>query len=66
LGNENIKELISDNINGQKYISDLNNMLQNSLKETPSWKIAEMPFFDGSQLFAIKIAFKERKKEVTK
>lgn len=62
LGSENIKELISDNANAQKHVGELSNMLQNSLKETPSWKIVEMPFFDGSQLSAIKIAIKKDKR----
>ena len=66
LGHENVKELITDDINGQKYINDLTKMLHSSLKETPSWKIVEMPFFDGSQLSAIKIAIKKDKQQKEK
>ena len=41
-------------------------MLQNSLRETPSWRIVEMPFYDGSQLSAIKIAIKKDKQQKEK
>lgn len=68
LGGENIAELLSDSINGQKNIAELNNMLQGLLKETPTWKIVEMPFFDSNQVSSIKIAIKKdkQKKEKTK
>ena len=66
LGADNITELLSDSVNSQKYISDLGNMLQNSLKETPNWRIVEIPFFDGEQLSAVKIALKKDKEQKEK
>jgi hypothetical protein len=41
-------------------------MLQNSLKETTSWRIVEMPFYDGTQLSALKIAVKKDKRQKEK
>ena len=38
-------------------------MLQGSQKETTSWRIVEMPFYDGFQLSAIKIAVKKDKQK---
>lgn len=66
LGREAIQEILSDNINGQKNIAELSNLLQNSLKETASWRIIEMPFYDGSQLSALKIAIKKDKQQKDK
>ena len=66
LGRETIQEILSDNINGQKNINELGNMLQNSLKETTSWRIVEMPFYDGTQLSALKIAVKKDKRQKEK
>lgn len=66
LGSETIQEILTDNLNGQKHITELSNMLQNSLKETTSWRIVEMPFYDGSQLSAIKIAIKKDKQQKEK
>ena len=61
LGGENIAELLADNVNGQKNIVELNNMMQGLVKETPSWRIIEMPFFDGNNLSSVKIALKKEK-----
>ena len=66
LGRETLQEILTDNLNGQKHITELSNMLQNSLKETTSWRIIEMPFYDGSQLSAIKIAIKKDKQQKEK
>ena len=66
IGAENVKELISDNVNVQKNVADLNKVMQNFVKETPSWRIIEMPFFDGSLLSSIKIALKKDKQQKEK
>lgn len=66
LGDENIKELLSDKINAPKYVADLTNMLQSGIKETASWRIVEMPFFDGTQLSAMKIALRKDKEQKEK
>lgn len=66
LGTEVVKEIISDNVAGQKIVTELNNMMQSFVKETPSWRIVEVPFFDGSQLSAIKIALKKDQQQKEK
>ena len=66
LGDENIKELLSDKINAPKYVADLTDMLQSGIKETASWRIVEMPFFDGTQLSAMKIALRKDKEQKEK
>ncbi|MBR2921722.1 MAG: hypothetical protein IKC10_00215 [Alphaproteobacteria bacterium] len=63
LGRDIIQDIVADNINGQKNITELSNMLQGSQKETTSWRIVEMPFYDGFQLSAIKIAVKKDKQK---
>ena len=63
LGSETIQNILTDNINGQKNIAEISNMLQSSLKETTSWRIVEMPFYDGSCVSAIKIAIKKDKQQ---
>ncbi|MCQ2741654.1 MAG: hypothetical protein MJ210_06050, partial [Alphaproteobacteria bacterium] len=59
LGEKVIKEISQDNQNQTKVFQELQNFVSSSLKETPGWKIVEMPLFDGNQFSNIKIALKK-------
>lgn len=59
LGKETIKNISKNNPSETKIISELNNFVSTSLKETPSWRIVEMPIFDGNQMNILKLAVKK-------
>ena len=40
-------------------IQNLQMYLNSSIKDTPNWKIVDMPLFDGSQFFPLKLAVKK-------
>jgi hypothetical protein len=63
LGADVMKEIVADTTTAQKNISEITQMLQNFLKDNVSWKIVEIPFYDGSQFFALKIAVKKDKQQ---
>lgn len=43
----------------EKVVSELNGIMSNALKETPGWRIVEMPLFDGNQITPLKVALKK-------
>lgn len=65
LGKDNIKQLISQTDKPETIITELNNIMQSSLKDTPIWKITEIPFFAGEQIIPLKIALKKYKQNKT-
>ena len=44
-------------------IEELNNFVVSALKETVSWRVVEMPLFDGNQFTPLKIAVKKDEKK---
>ena len=63
MGKDNIKQLITQTDKPEAIITELNNIIQSSVKETPLWKITEIPFFAGEQIVPLKIALKKQKQE---
>lgn len=59
LGHDLLKEITADTVRGARIVSELNTMLSTALKETPVWRIVEMPLFDGSQFASLKVAVKK-------
>lgn len=59
LGRETVKNIVESDKNSKQVISELTNFVANSTKETPSWRIVEMPLFDGNQMNLLKIATKK-------
>ena len=63
MGKDNIKQLITQTDKPEAIITELNNIIQSSVKETPLWKITEIPYFAGEQIVPLKIALKKQKQE---
>ncbi len=42
---------------------ELNSFISSALKETPSWRVVEMPLFDGNSFKPLKIALKKEQNE---
>ncbi len=59
LGKDTLKNISHNNPTEIKVISELNNFVSTALKETSSWRIVEMPIFDGSQISTLKLAVKK-------
>ncbi len=66
LGQATVKEIVSAVDKGTSSINELNNFIASSLKETPGWRIVEMPLFDGNQFAPLKIAVKKDKEDRSK
>lgn len=54
----------TDNIAGNRNINsseltEINNFMAKSIRETISWRVIEMPLFDGTRFFPLKIAVKK-------
>ena len=45
---------------------ELNSFISSALKETPSWRVVEMPLFDGNSFKPLKIALKKEQNEPQK
>ena len=63
LGEKIVKEIRTEVQNSPKVIQELQNFITGSIKETPVWKIVEMPLFDGTQFSHVKIAVKKDNQE---
>ncbi len=59
LGKDTLKNISHNNSAETKIISELNNFVSTALKETPSWRIVEIPMFDGNQINILKFAVKK-------
>lgn len=71
LGQELKAAIISETPRGAETIARLDNMLSSAVRETPLWRIVEIPFFDGSQLLPLQVVVKkdpeeEKKKQASK
>lgn len=53
------REILQVSPKGEQIVQEINNALINSIKDTPSWRIIEMPLFDGNQLQPFKFAVKK-------
>ncbi len=59
LGSDIINKITQENKDSAKMIQNLQMYLNSSIKDTPNWKIVDMPLFDGSQFFPLKLAVKK-------
>jgi hypothetical protein len=62
LDKNNIDSLNLDAKNAPQTMQQVQNFVASSVKETPSWRIVEVPFFDGNQMSNIKIATPKEQK----
>ena len=59
LGGQTVKKITAEISQSPKVLQELQNFATSMIKETPLWKIVEMPLFDGTQFFPLKIAVKK-------
>lgn len=60
LGDEIAGRKTTDIISEKSVADGLKNFLASSVKETPVWKIVEMPLFDGNWIAPLKVAVKKQ------
>ena len=63
LGTDKIRDIILHTPKADNIISELNNFITSSVKETPFWRIVEIPFFEGHMFTPIKISVKKDNKD---
>lgn len=72
LGKDNIKQIVatSPEVSSTKVITELNNFVASSVKDTPMWRIVEIPVYSENNFKPLKIALKkdaeDNKNEQTK
>lgn len=59
LGAETFGRLQAEGVKGQAALQNLQEFTVAALRETPSWRMIEMPLFDGAQLIPFKLAVKK-------
>ena len=63
LGKEMVQELENSGTHGKAIISDLQSALQGSSRNTPLWRIIEIPFYIENHIDKIKLAIKQYPEE---
>ena len=66
LGPELRAAVIAEAPRGAETVARLDNMVAAAVRETPLWRIIEIPFFDGSQLLPLQVALKKEPEEEKK
>lgn len=59
LGHKVLSEIAHDTAADKTVVKELGTFLSNAVKETPVWRIVEMPLFDGNAFSALKVAVKK-------
>ncbi len=59
LGTEVVEQLHASGVKGQAALQNLQELTITSLRETPAWRMMEIPLFDGTQLIPLKLAVKK-------
>ena len=59
LGHKILSEIAHDTAADRAVVKELGTFLSNAVKETPVWRIVEMPLFDGNAFSALKVAVKK-------
>lgn len=59
LGPELIKDITTETPRGTEAIAKLEGLVSNALRETPIWRVIDIPFFNGSQIMPLQIALKK-------
>ena len=57
---------IAETPRGAETIARLENMVNNAVRETPLWRIIDVPLFDGSRIVPLQIALKKESEEEEK
>lgn len=60
LASGNTEAKMAEILQDKNRAEEIKNFLSSSIKETPVWKIVEMPFFDGNWFAPLKIAVKKQ------
>lgn len=63
LGREVVADLQAAGQRGQAVLHNLQEFVGNAVRETPSWRLTEIPFFDGSQIIPFKLAVKKDRED---
>ena len=62
--NPKMAQIDSLSLEAKKIVmEELNSFIGSSIKETPSWRIVEMPMFDGTSFKPLKIAVRKDRQE---
>ncbi|MDD4556697.1 MAG: hypothetical protein PHE89_05160 [Alphaproteobacteria bacterium] len=61
LGNEAVEILSQSGAEGKEAVSQLQNLLSSSVKESPNWRFVEVPFMLDSGFSKFKVALKKQK-----
>lgn len=59
LGTEVVNQLESQGAQGREILSDFQNILQSSNKQTPAWRIVEIPYYAENRIETIRLAIKQ-------
>ncbi len=59
LGQEVVQQLENQGTKGQIILTDLQNALQESSRQTPTWRIVEIPYYFENHMEKIKLAVKQ-------
>ena len=59
LGKQTIRKITTETNQASNTLKELQNFASSMVKETPMWKIVEMPLFDGNQFSTLKVAVKK-------
>lgn len=59
LGQKALAEISSETPADRAVLKELGSFLSNAVKETPGWRIVEMPLFDGNGFAPLKVAVKK-------
>ena len=59
LGAEVVNQLESQGAQGREILSDFQNILQSSNKQTPAWRIVEIPYYAENRIETIRLAIKQ-------
>ncbi len=57
---------IAETPRGAEAVARLENVVSNAVRETPLWRITDIPFFDGSRIVPLQIALKKEPEEEDK
>lgn len=65
IGKEAVEQL-SLTSNASEIINNIDTTLSSSVKDTPLWRIIEVPFFEGTKITSLQISLKKNKEEIEK
>lgn len=63
LGTELTSRIVAEAPRGAETIARLDSLVSAAVRETPLWRIIEIPFFDGSQMLPLQLQIKKEPEE---